>query len=160
MILERFDTIELKDDLVAAVVAIALGAILAGFLVAGAHDDHLKAVMMLSSVVCLTGGLYSVYGAMKLMRPPSAAVLARAAQVQQREDALKREAFLQAAAKFAQQGETSPMEVRMTGSLRSIRDQAEQGLFAESEADKARVLAMIWSMAACDLDDDTEQLAN
>jgi hypothetical protein len=155
-----FDASELQNDLFAAAVAVALGAILAGFLVSGAHGDHVKAVMMLSSVICLTGGLYSVYGAVKLIRPPSAAVLARADQVQQREAALKREAFLQAAAKFAHQGETSAMEVRMTGSLKSIRDQAEQGMFAASEEERARYLAAIWSMAACDLDDDMEQLAH
>ena len=52
--------------------------------------------------------------------------------------------------------DASPMEIRMTGSLKSIRDQAELGLFA-SDAEKARHLAAIWSMAACDLDDDREQ---
>jgi len=156
----RFDAQELKNDFMAAAVAVALGGILASFLVPGAHDDHLKAVMMLSSVVCLTGGLYSVYGAVKLVRPPSAAVLARAERTQLREAALKREAYLQAAAKFAQQGETSAMEVRMTGSLKSIRDHAEQGLFAASDEEKARYLAAIWSMAACDLDDDSEQMAH
>jgi hypothetical protein len=156
----RFDAHELKNDLMAAAVAVALGGILASFLVSGAHDDHLRAVLMLSSVVGLTGGLYSFYGAVKLMRPPSAAVLAHLERTQQREAALKREAYLQAAAKFAQQGETSAMEVRMTGSLKSIRDHAEQGLFAASDEEKARYLAAIWSMAACDLDDDSEQLAH
>jgi hypothetical protein len=51
------------------------------------------------------------------------------------------------------------MEIRLTGSLKSIRDQAEQGLVA-SDADKARHLAAIWSMAACDLDDDADQVAH
>jgi hypothetical protein len=156
----RFDASQLKIDLIAAAVAVTLGGILAACLVSGVHDDHLKAVMMLSSVVCLTGGLYSVYGAVNMIRPPSAALLARVERTQQREEALKREAFLQAAAKFAQQGETSAMEARMNFSLKSIRDQAEQGLFAASEEERSRYLAAIWSMAACDLDDDADQLSH
>jgi hypothetical protein len=93
------------------------------------------------------------------MGPPSAAVVARAQRAQQRETELKRQAWLQAAAAFGQNAETSPMEIRMTGSLKSIRDQAEQGLVA-SDAEKARHLAAIWSMAACDLDDDPDQVAH
>jgi hypothetical protein len=153
------EALDLKWDIIPAAVAVAVGGAVTALFVAGAHADHPMAVMILSSVVSLTGGLYSVHGAVKLMGPPSAAVVARAQRAQQRETELKRQAWLQAAAAFGQNAETSPMEIRMTGSLKSIRDQAEQGLVA-SDAEKARHLAAIWSMAACDLDDDPDQVAH
>ena len=89
----------------------------------------------------------------------SAAVVARAERAQRRDADIKRQAWLQAAAALAANPDTSLMEIRMTGSLKSIRDQAEQGLVA-SDAEKSRHLAAIWSMAACDLDDDPDQVAH
>jgi hypothetical protein len=77
---------------------------------------------------------------------------------QRREAELKRAARLRALAAIADT-DTSLMEVRMTGSLKCIRDQAELGLVA-SDADKARHLAAIWTMAACDLDDDRDYIAH
>ena len=150
---------DLTWDIIPATVAVVLGGSIAALLVAGAQADHAKAVIICSSVVSLTGGFYSIYGAAKLMGPPSAAVVARAQRALQRETELKRQAWLQAAAAFGQNADTSPMEIRMTGSLKSIRDEAEQGLFASDE-EKAGHLAAIWAMAACDLDDDPDHVAH
>lgn len=157
--LSREEAFELNWDMVAATVAVVVGGVVAAVLVEGVHDDHFKAVIILSSVVNLTAGLYSVYGALKLLGPASAAVVARAERAQRRDADIKRQAWLQAAAALAANPDTSLMEIRMTGSLKSIRDQAEQGLVA-SDAEKSRHLAAIWSMAACDLDDDPDQVAH
>jgi hypothetical protein len=153
------EAFELNADLFAAAVAVVLGGAIAAVLVERAHDDRFKIVMILSSVVSLTAGLYSVYSAFRLMGPASAGVVARAERAQHRDVELKRQAWLQAAAAFSKNADTSPMEIRLTGSLKSIRDQAEQGLVA-SDAEKAKHLAAIWSMAACDLDDDPDHVAH
>jgi len=79
------EALDLKWDIIPAAVAVAVGGAVTALFVAGAHADHPMAVMILSSVVSLTGGLYSVHGAVKLMGPPSAAVVARAQRAQQRE---------------------------------------------------------------------------
>lgn len=106
------------------------------------------------------GGLHGLYGAVHLMmrpRPAVAAGPAPAESARHRDDELKRQIWRQAASALTR--DTSPMEIRMTGSLKSIREQAEQGLVA-ADAEKARHLAAIWSMAACDLDDDLDQVAH
>jgi hypothetical protein len=144
---DREEATELQWYIFAAAAAVVLGGT-----VAAAHVDHLKAVMIVSSVVSLIGGLYSVHRAVKLLRPPSAAVVTKAEPAQERDAELEPEALLQ-------DSDTSLMEIRLIGSLKSIREQAEQGLVA-SDAEKARHLAMIWSMAACDLDDDIDQIAH
>jgi hypothetical protein len=97
---------------------------------------------------------------MRRLGMPSAAALTRAEPVQRRGAEPTREAWLQAAAAaIPKDPDASPMEVRMISSLKSIMAQAEQGLVA-SDGEKATHLAAIWSMAACDLDDDRDQLAH
>jgi hypothetical protein len=153
------EAVEMHRKIVAAAVLVAIEGTASAVLVSGIHDDQLRAVMTLSSVLTVTGGLYSVYCAVKQMKTPAVAAVATTEHGQRRDDDIKREVWLQAAAEFGKDADTSPMEIRLTGSLRSIREQAEQGLFA-SDDEKARHLAAIWSMAACDLDDDLGQVAH
>ena len=145
--------VEAYREVFGPAVAAALGGAIAAY-GAGVHEYIVRAGMMLSAAMSLTAGLYGVYGIFKRLTQPAPAIAA--AEPARRHDIeLKREAQPWAG-KVANDFDASPMEIRMTGSLKSIRDQAEQGLFA-SDAEKARHLAAIWSMAACDLDDDRDQ---
>lgn len=141
------------------VVAAALGAAITAVLVVGPHDEQFRTVLILAYFVGLAGALWAVFGAMKMLWPPSAAALARAKAGQRSGAEPNREARPHGSARFPAALDASPMEVRMVGSLKSIRDQAEQGLFA-TDAEKAQHLRAIWSMAACDLDDDPDQIAH
>jgi hypothetical protein len=153
------DRVEACREIIGAAVAAGVGGAIAAVLLAGVHDDKLRDAMILSSAMSLTVGLYCVYGAKKLQGAPSPAIVTRPEPPQQPEAGYKGEVWPPAGAAFANDLDASFMEIRMTGSLKSIRDQAEQGLFA-SDAEKARHLAAIWSMAACDLDDDPDQVAH
>ena len=138
-----------------AAVAAAFGGVIAAYFGAGVHEYSVRAGMMLSAAVSLTAGLYGVYGVLKRPAQPAPAVAATEEPARRNDIELKREPHPWAG-KVANDVDASPMEIRMTGSLKSIRDQAEQGLFA-TDAEKARHLAAIWSMAACDLDDERDQ---
>jgi len=155
---QRSEAIALKWDLFAAAVALVLGATAAAALLVGAQADHFKDVLIMSSVVGLTGGFYGVYRAVKLLVPSSEAA-ASAECAQRREAEEQREAWLRTPKAVNQHVDTSLMEIRLAGSLKSIRDAAEQGLFA-SDAEKGQHLRAIWSMAACDLDDDPDKVAH
>ena len=155
----RVEASDIYREIVAPAATVALGAIVSSALVAGVQDPYVRAIIILATVLSVSGGVYSVYRAVKLIRSPPAVAQSRVESVQGRDAGLKREAWRHAAAALARDTDTSPMEIRLTGSLKYIRDQAEQGLVA-SDADKARHLAAIWSMAACDLDDDPEQVAH
>lgn len=138
-----------------AAVAAAFGGVIAAYFGAGVHEHNVRAEMMLSAAVSLTAGLYGVYGVLKRLTKPVPASAATAEPARRHDIELKREPHPWAG-QVANDFDASPMEIRMTGSLKSIRDRAEQGLFA-TDAEKARHLAAIWSMAACDLDDDRDQ---
>jgi hypothetical protein len=153
----RRDPLQRHRRVGAAAILVAVGGTAAAVLVAAIHDDHLRALMTLSSVLSVTGGAYGVYCAVKPIRPAPTAIPREQGQRHQAE--LKREGRFQAIAGFDRPVDSSPMEIRMTGSLRSIREKAEQALVA-SDADKGTHLRAIWWMAASDLDDDRGQVAH
>jgi hypothetical protein len=156
---DQFEAVDLKWNLIGPAVTLALGCLIAAVLMTGAHEDHLKAVKIMSCVVSVTVGLCSVGVAVRLMQPAPQTARIGDESARKRETELRREALPPAPSASLQDTDTSPMEDRLTGSLKSIRDEAEKGLFA-SEFDRGRYLETIWAMAMCDLDEDSNLLSH
>ena len=153
------DRVEARQAMVGAAAAVTLVGALAAFVGASPHDNDLGKALLLWSAIGLTAGLYDVHVSLKRFGPPSAGDATREDSGQRRGGERTRDAWLDASAANPKDHEASPMEARLTGSLKSIKARAEQGLVA-SDAEKARHLAAIWSMAACDLDDDRGEVSH
>lgn len=151
--LHRIEVEEMKWEIARAAATITLGIAAAVFIILGMHADHDMRVKVCGAIVSLAGGLYSKHGAVKLMGPPSAAVVARAELAAARDVELKRQAWLQAIAELPSSADRNGMEIRLSNTLRTIRERSEAGLFA-AETDKDQVLREVWLMAACDLDEE------